>query len=732
MKRFYRIISAFALLGAFAACQEVEESLGMPELNLSTLELKFGPEVESQQFSFVATRDWSAVPAVDWVSVYPDSGSSSPDPQTVTVTVLANDEYDRSGIVAVDIKMMAMDITVTQSGAKGDPAKLVLYHNDFDKETAADPWPYTDASDVWKNETGSGIDELSYASSKVSVRSNSNSNGSYSNYKDAASGANNLFFAASGYLALEKIALGGNTAIALSFGSERYLYGASDNTFVHSEFPVYVSVDKEKWVPVEYSFPNGDVSGIWDVATARFTVAEGSEYLYIYFAPTIGSAYRLDDLDIKVDVSGEESTTLDFANGIEITYGSSQGGGNDNQGGGDTGDVISATVAQFNAAAESQTQVYELVGTIGGSINTTYGNFDLTDETGTVYVYGLTATNLGYGAKNDKSYASLGLAAGDKIKIRGYRGSFNDKIEVLNAWFIEKVTDQGGGNDQPGGGDTGDVISATVAQFNAAAESQTQVYELVGTIGGSINTTYGNFDLTDETGTVYVYGLTATNLGYGAKNDKSYASLGLAAGDKIKIRGYRGSFNDKIEVLNAWFIEKVTGQGGNDQPGGGNDNPGGGETGGTITLTFPGTNQTAVGSYTATWNTNSGNYAFEVFGFNNNNNGWNLIKCGRKNNASTAYIATKAALPGAYKTISVTYDSYAAANVNSVKLITASDASFSQGVQEVDVTAVSAAGTVNYTVQTPAANKYYKIAYDLAAGSANGFVSISKIEFKTE
>ena len=220
-------------------------------------------------------------------------------------------------------------------------------------------------------------------------------------------------------------------------------------------------------------------------------------------------------------------------------------------GSGDTpSDVKAVTIAEFNAAPESDKQVYELVGTIGGTINTTYGNFDLTDESGTVYVYGLTATELGYGEKNDKSFATLGLVEGDKIKIHGYRGSFNDKIEVVYAWFIEKVT----------GGDTpSEVKAVTIAEFNAAPESDKQVYELVGTIGGSINTTYGNFDLTDETGTVYVYGLTATELGYGEKNDKSFGSLGLVEGDKIKIHGYRGSFNDKIEVVYAWFIEKVTG-----------------------------------------------------------------------------------------------------------------------------------------------------------------------------
>ena len=258
---------------------------------------------------------------------------------------------------------------------------------------------------------------------------------------------------------------------------------------------------------------------------------------------------------------------------------------------GPSGEVKAVTVAEFNAAPDSDTQVYELVGTIGGNINPTYGNFDLTDDTGTVYVYGLTATELGYGAKNDKSYASLGLAEGDKIKIHGYRGTYTNantgetKIEVMYAWFIEKVD---GGGDTP---DPAGVKAVTVAEFNAAPDSDTQVYELVGTIGGNINPTYGNFDLTDETGTVYVYGLTATELGYGAKNDKSYASLGLAEGDKIKIHGYRGTYTNantgesKIEVMYAWFIEKV----GGDTPGG--DTPGGDTPAGDA-ISFP-TNLTA-------------------------------------------------------------------------------------------------------------------------------------------
>lgn len=136
--------------------------------------------------------------------------------------------------------------------------------------------------------------------------------------------------------------------------------------------------------------------------------------------------------------------------------------------GGSTPDGVKAvSVSEFLAAAESDSQVYELVGVIGGSINTTYGNFDLTDDSGTVYVYGLTATDLGYGEKNDKSFASLDLNKGDTIKLHGYRGSYTNpntgetKDEVMYAWFIEKIAsgDSGQGGEGGGGEATGDFAS---------------------------------------------------------------------------------------------------------------------------------------------------------------------------------------------------------------------------------------------------------------------------------
>ena len=118
------------------------------------------------------------------------------------------------------------------------------------------------------------------------------------------------------------------------------------------------------------------------------------------------------------------------------------------------------TIAEFKEAPESPEVYYELTGTIGGTINTTYGNFDLTDETGTVYVYGLTKEFIAVGTtQNDKSFASLGLKEGDKITLRGFRGSYNGKIEVMGAYFVKLVSSGNDDNNGNGNGNENDSTS---------------------------------------------------------------------------------------------------------------------------------------------------------------------------------------------------------------------------------------------------------------------------------
>lgn len=542
-------MSLAALAVIPTACDEEDGPSGAPSIELSEGTIEFEKAGETKTVKVTATRDWKVdVPStIDWISVDPKSGKGNGKATDVKITVLANDGMDREASIVFTIGFEDKALTVKQAGT-GSLEDLLIYYNDFDKTaaektygTSGTSWPYLDQFDGWQNATGKGAGAEKYGYNAMSARNNSNSNGNYSDYD--GSGVNNLFFGSSAYFLVQDIALGGNTNIALSFGSEKYLQDG-ESIFLNSEFHVYLSADAAKWVELkDYTFAGGTTAARWNLANGTFSVPAGTQKISVCFKADVASAYRLDD--VRLTVSDKAGTSIDFSKGVEMDFSSNSGGGNT---GGETKEPIAATVAEFIAAAESSTQPYKLTGVIGGSINSTYGNFDLTDESGTVYVYGLTATNLGYGATNDKSYASLGLKAGDKVTLIGFRGSYGDKIEVMYPYYVSHEAGSGSGEEVK------EPVTATVADFIAAAESSTQPYQLTGVIGGSINTTYGNFDLTDETGTVYVYGLTKTNLGYGATNDKSYASIGLNAGDKVTLIGFRGSYNGKVEVLYPYYV----------------------------------------------------------------------------------------------------------------------------------------------------------------------------------
>ncbi len=94
------------------------------------------------------------------------------------------------------------------------------------------------------------------------------------------------------------------------------------------------------------------------------------------------------------------------------------------------------TVAEFLAAAEDETTLYTLKGTITNVANTEYGNFDLTDATGTVYIYGLNSPD----GTTSKYWATSGAKLGDDIVIKTVRTSYNTTPQGKNAHFVEVIT----------------------------------------------------------------------------------------------------------------------------------------------------------------------------------------------------------------------------------------------------------------------------------------------------
>lgn len=148
----------------------------------------------------------------------------------------------------------------------------------------------------------------------------------------------------------------------------------------------------------------------------------------------------------------------------------------------------------------------------------------------------------------------------------------------------------------------------------------------------------------------------------------------------------------------------------------------------TYTITWNATNNSAsIGSYTASWSVTADGLTCNMANFNNNNNQWNYVKCGRKNNASVATIITATAIPEAIKTVKITIDAVTASNINSVKLYTGNTDSSWTDAGSFTV----ATGEQSVSITSPATGKYYKLEFDCASGSSNGLLTLSKLVFTT-
>ena len=337
-KLFTALLAAAAML---TACKQ-EKDYTLPEIKVSVPGLDFEAASSSSTVTVNATRDWKVSTEADWISISPDSGKANEE-QTVTVTVLGNEGFNREAKLKFDITYDNRTVVLKQKGPAGSIEDAIVFYNNFDKEAATQTygsgtsWPYLDQFDGWKNQTGTGVEAVSYGFNSISARNNSNSNGNYSDYE--GSGLNNLLFGTDAYLRVSGIALGTGRNYTLSFGTEKYLQN-SDNTFKPSEFHVYISADGQKWVELEYKFPGEFKDGRWDLASSTFTLPDGVTTLGIHVKSDLASGHRMDDL--KLVYSLDPGTVIDFSTGIDIPT----------SGGGDTpsGDT---SLAKIIAAANN-------------------------------------------------------------------------------------------------------------------------------------------------------------------------------------------------------------------------------------------------------------------------------------------------------------------------------------------------------------------------------------------
>jgi len=251
----------------------------------------------------------------------------------------------------------------------------------------------------------------------------------------------------------------------------------------------------------------------------------------------------------------------------------------------------SVTIAEFNAAAESS-EWYQLTGIVKNlKDGDKFGNFDLQDETGSVYVYGLLSEQGGAKQQFQELAAEKGIKNGSKLTIIGNRGSYNDKIEVVNAFFV-KVEEDGG--EQPAGeakgtGSEADPFNVAAAIAKCQAIGQTassEKYYVTGIAQGAAtaDATYGNvtFDIADSEGGAKFKCYQVA----GSNGEKLPAGFSINKGDEVVVYGPIYNYNGKTPETagkSAAYIVTVNGKATNE----GGDTPPAGEAKGSGTQADP-------------------------------------------------------------------------------------------------------------------------------------------------
>lgn len=318
MKIKHLFLSVLAVAAVAVACKKEDPNDGKPSLTLNPTSLEFDVDGGTKTVAVEANREWSIADGDKnaWVKAEKTSDNQ------ITVTVEANTSFDRSAEFTVRMVGTKKTLTVAQKGS-GSQSDAYVYHNNFDKADAvkaSSGWPYLDKTDVWKNEEGSGVSTVAYASSSASVRQSGKLSDAEGFTDYAGSGRNKIFFGANSNFQIQNITLPGSTDFELTFGGNKYGMNEASNVFSHDEFKVYLSNDGKKYVEIEYAFANGDPDGKWSLASSKFTVPSGTTALYIYFACNKASVYSIDDVSLLTSTTA--GTAIDFSKGTEIGGGS--------------------------------------------------------------------------------------------------------------------------------------------------------------------------------------------------------------------------------------------------------------------------------------------------------------------------------------------------------------------------------------------------------------------------
>ena len=185
------------------------------------------------------------------------------------------------------------------------------------------------------------------------------------------------------------------------------------------------------------------------------------------------------------------------------------------------GAIVACTVEEFLAAEVGETQ-YRLNGIVVGLYRDTQG-FYIRDYSGETLVY------------RPEGFTGTEVKVGDVVTVSGKRGAYKDSPQMVSG-TLEEINYS--------------ATAISIADFRNLPDNKEAYYLISGEIvtateEGSKNDVeqYGNFNLKDDSGEVYIYGVYT---GWGGQKGQ-FGQLGLTWGDKITIIAYKTTYKNLVE-----------------------------------------------------------------------------------------------------------------------------------------------------------------------------------------
>lgn len=205
------------------------------------------------------------------------------------------------------------------------------------------------------------------------------------------------------------------------------------------------------------------------------------------------------------------------------------------------------------------TEKYLITGQVKDIVSEQYCNFNLTDGSKTILVYGLYTSDgvNAYGTGDGKQ--GIPFKVGDTVYLYAYLKNYGGTLELTSAWLVDENYEPSTTPVEYETKTIAELLAIAAGLNGSSQEVTTQEYLVTGTVSEITKEAYCNFNLTDGTNTILVYGIkNEEGKTYGTQYE-TMLGIPIKAGDVVKLRTKVQNYNGTYELKDAVLLSVTEG-----------------------------------------------------------------------------------------------------------------------------------------------------------------------------